>query len=57
MMANVLRSQVLYGSDWPVMAPERALREWRESGLPDPALAALFHDNAARLFDLGDDGP
>jgi predicted TIM-barrel fold metal-dependent hydrolase len=56
MMPNVLRSQVLYGSDWPVMAPARALREWRESELPDAALAALFHDNAARLFGLGDDG-
>lgn len=55
MMPNVLRGQVLYGSDWPVMDPVRALREWRESGLSEPALAALFHDNAARLFDLGDD--
>lgn len=50
MMPNVLRSQVLYGSDWPMMAPERALREWRESGLDEGALRALFHDNAARLF-------
>jgi len=52
MMANVLRDQVLYGSDWPVMQPERALREWRESGLPDHALEALFTTNAQRLFGL-----
>ena len=52
MMANVLRDQVLYGSDWPVMQPERALREWRESGLPDDALEALFTTNAQRLFGL-----
>ena len=52
MMPNVLRGQVLYGSDWPMMAPERALREWRESGLDDRALQALFHDNAADLFGL-----
>ena len=50
MMPNLLRSQVLYGSDWPMMAPERALAEWRASGLDDSALRALFHDNAARLF-------
>lgn len=51
MMPNVLRAQVLYGSDWPMMSMTRALGEWRASGLPEPALAALFHDNAARLFD------
>ncbi|MEU4576282.1 amidohydrolase family protein [Nonomuraea sp. NPDC023979] len=53
MMRNVLRDQVLYGSDWPMMAPARALAEWRESGLPDAALRALFHDNASRLFGFG----
>jgi uncharacterized protein len=50
MMGNLLRSQILYGSDWPMMDPERALREWRESGLSEPAVTALFHDNAAHLF-------
>ncbi|HEX6027137.1 MAG TPA: amidohydrolase family protein [Solirubrobacter sp.] len=50
MMRNVLRDQVLYGSDWPVMAPKRALAEWRESGLDETALQALLHDNAARLL-------
>jgi predicted TIM-barrel fold metal-dependent hydrolase len=50
MMPNVLRQQVLYGSDWPMMSPSRALREWRESGLNEETLQALFHDNAAKLF-------
>lgn len=50
MMRNVLRGQVLYGSDWPAMSPDRALREWRESGLDRAAQDALLHDNAARLF-------
>ncbi|WP_329089662.1 MULTISPECIES: amidohydrolase family protein [unclassified Streptosporangium] len=53
MMPNVLRDQVLYGSDWPMMSPTRAVAEWRASGLPDAALQALLHDNAARLFGLG----
>jgi predicted TIM-barrel fold metal-dependent hydrolase len=52
MMPNMLRDQVLYGSDWPVMTPQRALREWRETGLDERALRALLHDNAARLFGL-----
>lgn len=53
MMANVLRDQVLHGTDWPVMPPERSLAEWRASGLPQPALDALLGGNAARLFGLG----
>lgn len=53
MMPNVLREQVLYGSDWPVMEPARALAEWRASGLGEPALRALMHDNAARVFGVG----
>jgi predicted TIM-barrel fold metal-dependent hydrolase len=51
MMANVLGDQVLYGSDWPVISPTRALAEWRASGLPAPALEALLGANASRLFD------
>lgn len=50
MMPNVLRSQILYGSDWPMIEPSRALREWRESGLPPETLKALFSTNAAALF-------
>jgi predicted TIM-barrel fold metal-dependent hydrolase len=50
LMPNVLREQVLYGSDWPMMTPERALSEWRASGLDDRTLRALLHDNAAHLF-------
>jgi uncharacterized protein len=52
MMPNVLKDQVLYGTDWPVMAPQRALAEWRASGLPQDALEALFGGNAIRLFGL-----
>lgn len=52
MMPNVLREQILYGSDWPMMQPHRALKEWRESGLSDSALDALFAGNARRLFGL-----
>jgi predicted TIM-barrel fold metal-dependent hydrolase len=56
MMPTLLREQVLYGSDWPVMAPRRALAEWRDAGLPDAALRALLHDNCQRLFRLDGTG-
>lgn len=51
-MPNILRDQVLYGSDWPVLQPTRALAEWRESGLARDVLTALFAGNAERLFRL-----
>ncbi|WP_193081593.1 amidohydrolase family protein [Brevibacterium aurantiacum] len=54
MIPNVLRDQVLYGSDWPMMQPERALREWRAAGLHDSALKSLFTDNSQRLFGFGE---
>lgn len=57
MMPNVLRQQVLYGSDWPMMEPRRALAEWRDSGLDERALKSLFHDNAAALFGFGPPEP
>lgn len=50
MIPHLLRDQVLHGTDWPVMTPERSLAEWRASGLPQPALDALLGGNAARLF-------
>jgi predicted TIM-barrel fold metal-dependent hydrolase len=52
MMRNVLRDQVLFGTDWPVMSAQRALAEWRDSGLPADALDGLLHRNAERLFGL-----
>ncbi len=56
MLPTLLRDQVLYGSDWPVIPPTRAVREWRESGLPDRALDALLAGNARRLFGLAGAG-
>lgn len=57
MMPNLLREQVLYGSDWPMMQPRRALTEWRGSGLPEAALAALLGGNTRRLFGLDEATP
>jgi predicted TIM-barrel fold metal-dependent hydrolase len=52
MMPNLLRSQVLYATDWPVIDPVRALAEWRDAGLDAATLDALLGANAAELFGL-----
>ncbi len=52
MMPTLLREQVLYGSDWPMITPQRALAEWRSSGLDEATLAALLAGNTRRLFGL-----
>lgn len=51
-MNNLLKGQVLFGTDWPVIAQERALDEWRAMGLKDDVLDGLLGGNAQRLIDL-----
>jgi predicted TIM-barrel fold metal-dependent hydrolase len=51
-MNNLLKRQVLFGTDWPVIALERALDEWRAMGLKDDVLDGLLGGNAQRLIDL-----
>jgi len=46
------QDKVLFGTDWPVIDPERAIAEIEELGLrPEPA-RKLLRDNALRLFRL-----
>ena len=48
------RDKVLFGTDWPVIDPERAVREIAELGLREPSRRALMRDNALRVFRLPD---
>lgn len=48
------RHKVLFGTDWPVIDPERAVREVRELGLRDESYRRMMRDNAVELFRLGD---
>lgn len=50
-MNSLLSDQILYGTDWPVMGMERAVREWRELGLKEAVLRKALFDNAVRLFE------
>ena len=46
------REKVMFGTDWPVIDPERAVREVDELGFRDEAKQLLMRDNALRVFKL-----
>ncbi|MFT4726333.1 MAG: putative TIM-barrel fold metal-dependent hydrolase [Granulosicoccus sp.] len=46
------REKVLFGTDWPVIDPERAMLEIAELGLRPAAQGLLMRDNALRVFRL-----
>lgn len=46
------RHKVMFGTDWPVIAPERAVREAAELDLKDESRRSLMRDNALRVFRL-----
>jgi hypothetical protein len=46
------RHKVMFGTDWPVIDPERAVREIGELGLRDESWQAMMRDNAMSLFKL-----
>jgi len=46
------RGKVLFGTDWPVIDPERAVKEVQELGLRPEAERSLMRDTALRLFKL-----
>jgi hypothetical protein len=54
-MDSLLSDQVLFATDWPVVATERAVREWTELPLKSSTLEKALSQNAMRL--LGVDAP
>lgn len=44
------QDKVLFGTDWPVIDPERAVGEIAQLGLRDEPLRKLMRDNALRVF-------
>lgn len=46
------KEKVLFGTDWPVIDPERAMREVDELGLRPESKRLLLRDNALRVFGL-----
>jgi predicted TIM-barrel fold metal-dependent hydrolase len=46
------RNKVLFGSNYPMIDPVRALRDFDSLGLDDEAQALFLHENARRIFQL-----
>ncbi len=44
--------KVIFGTDWPVIDPERAVREVGELGLRESPYRKMMRDNAVALFGL-----
>lgn len=52
---RMLRHKVLFGSDYPLITPERWLADFEELGLDPAILPGILKDNAARVLGLGGD--
>ncbi len=46
------RGKVMFGTNWPMIAPKKALEEFEALGLDDATQAAFLCGNAARVFGL-----
>jgi predicted TIM-barrel fold metal-dependent hydrolase len=53
LMDGPLRNQVLFATDWPVFAMDRAVREWDAMGLKPDTLRHLMSENARSLISRG----
>jgi predicted TIM-barrel fold metal-dependent hydrolase len=49
---TILRNKVLFGSDYPVLAPDRWLREFEALDIPDAARPLILRENAIGLLGL-----
>ena len=49
---TIAQDKMLYGSDWPVLSPERWEREFAEYDFPDDVLQKIMRDNTAKLLGL-----
>jgi hypothetical protein len=46
------QDKVLFGTDWPVISPERAMDEIKQLGISEPVMEKFLHTNAKRIFKL-----
>ena len=50
---TLLKDRMLFGSDFPLISPERWLKDFEEAGFRPEVHALIKKDNAARLLKLG----
>ena len=51
-----LRTKVLFGSDFPLITPDRWLADFAQAGFKDDVRPLVLKENAARLLGLGQEG-
>jgi uncharacterized protein len=49
---SILKKKVLFGSDWPMITPERWLSDFEKIDVKDDVRPLILKDNAARLLGL-----
>ena len=47
------KGKVLFGTNWPMIAPAKCMAELAALGLDEETQRAFLHDNAAKVFCLG----
>jgi predicted TIM-barrel fold metal-dependent hydrolase len=50
---TLLKDKILFGSDYPVMSPERWLAEFEKLAIKPEVRPLILKQNAARLLGLG----
>ena len=53
---TLLKRQVLFGSDYPMITPDRWLRDFEQLAIDDEVRPLILKENAARLLGLKEDG-
>ena len=51
-MKGIGKDRVMFGTNWPMLAPQKCLEGLSELGLTDAQSAAFLHGNARRVFGL-----
>ena len=49
---TLLKSKVLFGSDFPILTPDRWMADLDKTGIADAVKPGIFKENAARLLGL-----
>jgi predicted TIM-barrel fold metal-dependent hydrolase len=50
---SLLKHKVLFGSDYPLLTPERWMADFEKIGIKDEVRPLILKDNAIRLFGFG----
>ena len=50
---SMLRDQMLFGSDYPLISPDRWLSDFEKLDIPADAVPLILKENAIRLLGLG----